>query len=157
MMAVPFGALELRVPKWSFFAIKDSIMSYLKELVERVVRDLSMGTEEKPTITYSHPNSEGYVEILLRDESGMTVGFGVDPLESEVEILYEMAYRIPTVYVELYSVGLPLVPGTERPAAPRIKEESVLWVDPSESGTWSCLVGEYGKIPGERVPISRGQ
>ncbi|MFF1547900.1 hypothetical protein [Streptomyces sp. NPDC058291] len=125
-------------------------MSNLKELVERVVRDLSMGTEEKPTVAYSNPNSEGYVEISLRDESGMTVGFSVDPLESEAEILYEMAYRIPTVYVELYSVGLPVVPGTGRPAAPRIKEESVLWTDPSESGTWSCLVGEYGKSPEER-------
>ena len=127
-------------------------MSKLEELVGRVVRDLSMGTEGKPTITYSNPNSEGYVEIFLRDESGMTVGFGVDPLESETEILYEMAYRIPTIYVELYSVGLPVVPGTERPAVPIIKEESVLWEDPSESGTWSCLVGEYGKSPeGENV------
>lgn len=73
----------------------------------------------------------------------MTVGFGVDPLAPEVEILYEMAYRIPTIYVEFYSVGLPVVPGTERPAEPKIIDGAVFWEDPSEQGTWSCLVGEY--------------
>ncbi|WP_405919718.1 hypothetical protein [Streptomyces longwoodensis] len=119
-------------------------MSTVEELVGRVVRDLSMGTRNKPTITYSS-HAEGYVEVFLQDDSGMTVGFSVDPSASEAEVLYEVAYRIPTAYVELYAVGLPLVPGTERPAAPKIKGETVIWEDPSESGTWSCLVGEYGR------------
>ncbi|MFJ4813525.1 hypothetical protein [Streptomyces longwoodensis] len=118
-------------------------MSNLEELVGRVVRDLSVGTRSKPAVIYSSPDAERCVEISLRDESGMTVGFRVDPSAPEAEVLYEMAYRIPTAYVELYAIGLPLVPGTERPAAPRIKEESVVWEDPNESESWSCSVGEY--------------
>ncbi|MEU5666421.1 hypothetical protein [Streptomyces longwoodensis] len=118
-------------------------MLNLEELVGRVVRDLSLGTRSKPGVIYSSPDAEGYVEISLRDDSGMTVGFRVDPSAPEAEVLYEMAYRIPTAYVEFYAIGLPLVPGTERPAAPRIKEESVVWEDPNESGSWSCPVGEY--------------
>lgn len=65
----------------------------------------------------------------------MTVGFSVDPSASEAEVLYEVAYRIPTAYVELYAVGLPLVPGTERPAAPKIKGRRLA-----------------GKIPANREP-----
>ncbi|MEV6944022.1 hypothetical protein AB0N07_18865 [Streptomyces sp. NPDC051172] len=118
-------------------------MSNLEELAERVVRDLSAGFDKKPFITYVNPNEEGFAKIFLRDDSGMTVGFGVNPLAPEVEILYEMAYRIPTAYVEFYSVGLPVVPGTERPAEPAIIDDSVAWEDPSQQGTWSCPVGEY--------------
>ncbi|MFJ9536563.1 hypothetical protein ACIRPX_04815 [Streptomyces sp. NPDC101225] len=118
-------------------------MSNLEELAEKVVRDLSAGFDKKPVITFLNSNNEGFAEILLRDDSGMTVGFTVDPLAPEVEILYEMAYRIPTAYVEFYSLGLPVVPGTERPASPRIIHDSVVWEDPSEQGTWSCPVGEY--------------
>lgn len=129
---------------------KDSPMSNLKELAGRVVRDLSVAIEVKPSITYSGPNEQGYVKILLQDESGMGVGFTVDPLVSEVEILYEMAYRIPDAYVELYAVGLPVVPGTERPATPRMVADTVIWEDSSEFGTWSCLVGEYRQAYGNR-------
>ncbi|MFI1164814.1 hypothetical protein ACH4UM_14635 [Streptomyces sp. NPDC020801] len=118
-------------------------MTNLKELSGRVLRDLSVGIEETPTITFSAPDGEGYVEILLQDESGMGVGFIVNPSAPEAEILFEMAYRIPDVYVELYAVGLPVVPGTERPATPKILADEVAWEDPSENGTWSCVVGQY--------------
>lgn len=103
-----------------------------------------MGFDKKPVITYLNPNEEGFAKIFLRDDSGMTVCFSVDPLAPEVEILYEMAFRIPTAYVEFYSVGLPVVPGTERPAEPIIIHDSVVWEDPSGQGSWSCTVGKYG-------------
>ncbi|MFI9649156.1 hypothetical protein ACIHAA_22995 [Streptomyces sp. NPDC052040] len=125
-------------------------MRNLKELAERVLRDLSVGTEATPTIGFSEPDSEGYVEILLQDESGMGVGFTVNPSAPEAEVLYEMAYRIPDAYVEMYAVGLPVVPGTQRPAVPSIVADMVIWVDPSRRGAWSCPVGEYGHNKGER-------
>ncbi|MFF0040666.1 hypothetical protein ACFYRG_31325 [Streptomyces mirabilis] len=118
-------------------------MPNLKELAGRVVRDLSVSVEAAPSITFSDPDKEGYVKILIQDHSGMFVGFTVDPSASEAEILYEMAYRISDAYVELYAVGLPVVPGTERPANPKIVAHEVFWEDPNESGTWSCPVGSY--------------
>ncbi|MBY8869097.1 MULTISPECIES: hypothetical protein [Streptomyces] len=120
-------------------------MANLKELSERVFRDLSVGISAVPSITFSAADREGYVEILLQDESGMGVGFLVDPSASEAEVLYEMAYRIPDAYVEFYAVGLPVVPGTERPATPEIVSSTVVWKDPAEKGTWSCPVGQYGR------------
>ncbi|MGX1541330.1 hypothetical protein [Streptomyces adustus] len=121
-------------------------MPSLKDLVELVVRDLSAAVESRPSITCSGPDGQGYVEILVEDESGMGVGFAVDPAASRAEILHEMAYRIPDAYVELYAVGLPVVPGTERPATPRMVADTVVWEDPDERGTWSCPVGEYGQV-----------
>ncbi|MFQ6146113.1 hypothetical protein [Streptomyces sp. SID10815] len=118
-------------------------MANLKELSERVFRDLSVGVDAAPSVTFSPPNREGYVEVLLQDESGMGAGFIVNPSASEAEVLFEMAYRIPDAYVEFYVVGLPVVPGTERPAAPKIVSNTVVWEDPDENGTWSCPVGQY--------------
>ena len=119
-------------------------MSNLEELAGRVVRDLSVGVEATPSITFSDPDEAGYVGVRIQDQAGMFMGFAVNPSAPAEEILYEMAYRIPDAYVELYAVGLPLVPGTERPANPTIIAGEVFWEDPSESGTWSCLVGAYG-------------
>ncbi|MFJ8199848.1 hypothetical protein [Streptomyces sp. NPDC096152] len=118
-------------------------MSDLKELSGRVLRDLSMGMKETPAITFSAPDGEGYVEVLLQEKSGMGVGFTVNPSAPEVEILFEMAYRIPDAYVEMYAVGLPVVPGTERPATPKILADAVVWEDPNANGTWSCVIGQY--------------
>ncbi|MFG2949467.1 hypothetical protein [Streptomyces adustus] len=126
-------------------------MSNLMDLVELVVRDLSVETDSRPSVTYSGPDGQGCVEILVEDASGMGVGFTVDPAASRAEILYEMAYRIPDAYVELYAVGLPVVPGTERPATPRMLADTVVWEDPGDRGTWSCPVGEYGQA-GEGRP-----
>ncbi|MFD7879776.1 hypothetical protein ACFV5G_37810 [Streptomyces sp. NPDC059766] len=120
-------------------------MPNLRDLVELVVRDLSVAIEPRPSVTYSGPDGQGYVKILVEDGSGMGVGFTVDPTASRADILYEMAYRIPDAYVELYAVGLPVVPGTERPATPRVVADAVVWVDPSERTAWSCPVGEYGQ------------
>ncbi|MER5603303.1 hypothetical protein [Streptomyces sp. NPDC002265] len=118
-------------------------MSNLRDLVELVVRDLSVAIESRPSVTYSGPDGQGYVEILVEDGSGMGVGFTVDPTASRADILYEMACRIPDAYVELYAVGLPVVPGTVRPAVPRVVADTVVWVDPGERAAWSCPVGEY--------------
>ncbi|MGW1894202.1 hypothetical protein ACWCP6_28755 [Streptomyces sp. NPDC002004] len=114
----------------------------LEELAERVIRDLSIGITVKPLITFINSEEGDFVDILVRDEAGIGIGFRVDSSEAEERILYEMAYRIPDAYVELYAVGLPVVPGTERPAVPRIAANTVLWEDPGASG-WSCQVGEY--------------
>ncbi|MFE2581602.1 hypothetical protein [Streptomyces sp. NPDC059378] len=126
-------------------------MPNLRDLVELVVRDLSVAIESRPSITYSGPDGQGHVEILVEDGSGMGVGFTVDPTASRADILYEMAYRIPDAYVELYAVGLPLVPGTERPATPRVVADTAVWEDPGERAAWSCPVGDYRQAhAGER-------
>ncbi|WP_326667058.1 hypothetical protein [Streptomyces canus] len=82
----------------------------LRELVALILADLSAGTSEVPTVSYL-PLDEGQVEVLLQDEDGVGVGFGVDPARSEADVLCALADRIPDAYVELYAVGLPIVPG----------------------------------------------
>ncbi|MEU6479232.1 hypothetical protein ABZ858_20550 [Streptomyces sp. NPDC047017] len=118
-------------------------MDNLRELCERVLRDLSVGVNAVPSVTFSAAESDGYTEIFLQDETGMGVGFLVDASAPEAEILYEMAYRIPDAYVDFHAIGLPVVPGTGRPAVPRVVADTVVWEDPNESGSWSCPVGRY--------------
>ncbi|MEU5040144.1 hypothetical protein [Streptomyces griseorubiginosus] len=114
----------------------------LSELVALVLGDLSVGAPETPAVSCS-PLEEGQVEVLLTDEGGMGVGFGVDPTLPEAELLRDLADRIPDAYVELYATGLPLVPGTERPARADVVDGVAVWTDPADGG-WSCPVGRYG-------------
>ncbi|WP_258318877.1 hypothetical protein [Streptomyces griseorubiginosus] len=114
----------------------------LSELVALVLGDLSVGAPATPAVSCS-PLDEGWVEVLLTDEDGMGVGFGVDPALPEAEILRALADRIPDAYVELYATGLPLVPGTQRPARADIVDGVAVWTDPAGEG-WSCPVGRYG-------------
>lgn len=114
----------------------------LSELVALVLADLSAGTSAAPEVSYA-PLDGGQVEVLLRDDAGMGVGFGIDPARSEAEVLCALADRIPDAYVELYAVGLPVVPGTPRPARAAVVDGTALWTDPS-GGPWSCPVGRYG-------------
>ncbi|WP_329235188.1 hypothetical protein [Streptomyces canus] len=113
----------------------------LRELVALILADLSAGTSEVPTVSYL-PLDEGQVEVLLQDD-GMGVGFGVDPARSEADVLCALADRIPDAYVELYAVGLPIVPGTRRPARADVVNGIAVWTDPA-GGPWSCPVGRYG-------------
>lgn len=113
----------------------------LSELVALVLADLAAGAPATPAVSYSALD-EGWVEVLLRDEDGMGMGFGVDPSRPRSEILYALADRIPDAYVDLYAVGLPVVPGTERPARAALLDGSAYWTDPA-GGPWSCPVGQY--------------
>ncbi|EFL27536.1 hypothetical protein SSOG_07250 [Streptomyces himastatinicus ATCC 53653] len=109
------------------------------------------GVTEEPTTTYSESSreGEGYVDVLVSDSSGMGLGFAVDVRGTDASILYQLADRIPEAYVQLCSVGLPVVPGSHRPARPRLTHNEVIWEDPHESGTWQCRVGAYpGPITG---------
>ena len=114
----------------------------LSELVALVLADLSAGAPATPAVSCS-PLDEGWVEVLLTDEDGMGVGFGVNPALPEAELLRALADRIPDAYVELYAIGLPVVPGTERPARADVVDGVALWTDPAGGG-WSCPVGRYG-------------
>ncbi|MEU0947714.1 hypothetical protein ABZ379_34190 [Streptomyces canus] len=114
----------------------------LSELVTLVLADLSAGASATPKVSYT-PLDEGRVEVLLQDDDGMGVGFGVDPARSEAEVLCTLADRIPDAYVELYAVGLPVVPGTPRPARADVVDGTAVWTDPA-GGPWSCPVGRYG-------------
>ncbi|MFT9474381.1 hypothetical protein [Streptomyces sp. 11-1-2] len=119
-------------------------MSRIEGLAQKVLHDLHWASvTEEPTTTYTQPSAEGYVEVLVSDSSGMGVGFSVDANGTDANILYQLADRIPDAYVELYSVGLPPVPGSHRPARPRLTQNEVVWEDPDESGTWQCRVGAY--------------
>ncbi|CAM5429435.1 hypothetical protein [Streptomyces griseorubiginosus] len=113
----------------------------LSELVALVLGDLSVGAPAIPAVSFS-PLDEGLVEVLLTDEDGMGVGFGVDPALPEAEILHALADRIPDAYVELYRTGLPLVPSTERPARADVVDGVAVWTDPAGGG-WSCPVGGH--------------
>lgn len=123
-------------------------MSRLRDMAELVLRDLTDRSGRQPILTVSGPGADGTALVSLADGTGMVCGFGVDPAASDVRILHTMAYRIPDAYVELFSVGLPLVPGTQRPAVPKITADGVLWVDPSGTSTWSCPVGRYAQAGG---------
>ena len=125
-------------------------MSNIEGLAEKVLHDLHwVGIAEVPTTTYSESSMEGYVDVLVSDSSGMGVGFSIDVSGTEASVLYQLADRIPDAYVELCSVGLPVVPGSHRPARPRLTQNEVIWEDPDESGTWQCRVGAYpGPISG---------
>ncbi|MFF7053168.1 hypothetical protein ACFY94_32925 [Streptomyces griseorubiginosus] len=118
-----------------------SLPVQLSELVALVLGDLSVGAPATPAVSCS-PLAEGQVEVLLTDEDGMGVGFGVDPALPEAEILRDLADRVPDAYVELYATGLPLVPGTERPARADVVDGVAVWTDPAGGG-WSCPVGRY--------------
>ena len=119
-------------------------MSRIEGLAEKVLHDLRWaGITEEPTTTYSESSVEGYVEVLVSDSSGMGVGFSVDVNGTDARILYQLADRLPDAYVELCAVGLPVVPGSHRPARPRLTRNGVVWEDPAESGTWQCHVGAY--------------
>ncbi|MDN3059171.1 hypothetical protein PH213_32505 [Streptomyces sp. SRF1] len=119
-------------------------MSRIEGLAQKVLHDLHWaGVTEEPTTTYTQPSAEGYVDVLVSDSSGMGVGFSVDVNGTDASILYQLADRIPDAYVELYSVGLPSVPGSHRPARPRLTQNEVVWEDPAEAGTWQCRVGTY--------------
>ncbi|GHB80600.1 hypothetical protein GCM10010331_80090 [Streptomyces xanthochromogenes] len=73
----------------------------------------------------------------------MSIGFLVNSAQTKQEILYALADKIPDAFVELFATGLPLVPGTQRPAVPKIVDEVAVWVDPSGTTGWSRPVGEY--------------
>lgn len=119
-------------------------MPRVEGLAQKVLHDLHWaGVAEEPTTTYTESSAEGYVDILVSDSSGMGVGFSVDGNGTDANILFQLADRIPDAYVELCSVGLPLVPGSHRPARPRLTQDEVIWEDPDESGTWQCRVGAY--------------
>ncbi|WP_328749467.1 hypothetical protein OHT57_28950 [Streptomyces sp. NBC_00285] len=47
---------------------------------------------------------------------------------------------MPHADVDLYAVGLPLVPGTQRPARAALVDGIAVWQDPA-GGPWTCPVG----------------
>ncbi|MGA6158713.1 hypothetical protein ACPEIC_35795 [Stenotrophomonas sp. NPDC087984] len=106
-------------------------------------RTRTINTVFEFTIPLIRPVGDKFARLLVSDGSGMGVGFSVDANGTDASILYQLADRIPDAYVELYSVGLPPVPGSHRPARPRLTQNEVLWEDPDESGTWQCRVGAY--------------
>ncbi|MFI0721925.1 hypothetical protein [Streptomyces sp. NPDC021224] len=122
---------------------EDHLLSRVRKAAELVISDLRNAAPH-PVLTLSGPNSSGSVDVILTDSSGMSCGFAVSGTATDQEILYAVANRIPDGYVDLYSVGLPLVPGTQRPAVPRFVRGQVLWVDPKNESTWSSPVGSYG-------------
>jgi hypothetical protein len=84
------------------------------------------------------------VEVVLQDSDGMGVGFGVDPARSGADVLCAFADRIPDACVELYAVGLPVMPGTRRPARAEVADGVAVWTDPA-GVPWSGPVGRYGE------------
>ncbi|MFD9811967.1 hypothetical protein [Streptomyces sp. NPDC059080] len=119
-------------------------MTRLSALVAQVLHDLDPGGKMyAPTVSYLPGDTESYLDVLIEDDTGMKCGFSVDASCSDHEVLYELADRLPTAFVELYAVGLPLVPGTQRPATPEIIENAVIWKDPAGRVDWTCPVGQY--------------
>ncbi|MFE4252901.1 hypothetical protein ACFRU3_26000 [Streptomyces sp. NPDC056910] len=119
-------------------------MEQVKELTQIVLRDLQVGLPASdPVVTYKPSDTENHVEVLVQDQTGMGVGFQVDASQAKQAILRDLADRIPDAFVELFTVGLPVVPGTQRPAVPEIVSGVTVWVDPGGTSNWSCAVGEY--------------
>ncbi|MEW1673031.1 hypothetical protein AB0O47_07250 [Streptomyces noursei] len=119
-------------------------MTQVASLVAQVLHDLDPdGKLYAPTISYLPGDVENHLEILVEDDTGMGCGFSVDTSRSDKELLCEISDRLPTAFVELYAVGLPLVPGTQRPATPEITGDTVIWKDPAGSANWTCPVGQY--------------
>ncbi|ARH91911.1 hypothetical protein STRMOE7_18150 [Streptomyces sp. MOE7] len=119
-------------------------MTRLSMLVAQVLHDLDPGGKKYgPTVSYLPGDTESHLDLLIEDDTGMGCGFSLDTSWSDQEVLYELADRLPTAFVELYAVGLPLVPGTQRPATPEIIGNSVVWKDPAGSVGWTCPVGQY--------------
>jgi hypothetical protein len=124
--------------------VEEDVFSRLREMAELVIRDLQgAGVTMRPALAFSGPDPSNMVDVILTDSSGMSCGFGVQVDGEDKDVLYAMADRIPDAYVDLYAVGLPVVPGTQRPAVPKVVGNLVLWVDPKNVGGWSCPVGEY--------------
>ncbi|MFE7468640.1 hypothetical protein ACFU6R_31660 [Streptomyces sp. NPDC057499] len=131
-------------------------MSELERLIELVLRDLYLDGAEIPYVTLTEDSgSPGYTDVLVEDSSGMGCGFRVDTSASEQNILCSLADRIPDAYVELFAVGLPVVPGSSRPARPKILNGMAVWVDPSHPNSWTCPVGEMA--PHSGIESSGGQ
>ncbi|MFE1172147.1 hypothetical protein [Streptomyces sp. NPDC058773] len=119
-------------------------MIQLSMLVAQVLHDLDPGGKKYgPTVSYLPGDTESHLDVVIENDSGMKCGFSVDTSWSDQEVLYELADRLPTAFVELYAVGLPLVPGTQRPAAPGIVGNAVVWKDPNGIASWTCPVGQY--------------
>lgn len=118
-------------------------MSRVQRLTEIVLADLRVQRPElNPCVTYTPSDFiPGAVDILLSDEGGFGCGFLINPENSDQEITLELAYRIPTAYVELFQVGIPIVPGSQRPAVAVIEGDVVMWRDPKRPSNWSCPVG----------------
>jgi hypothetical protein len=136
------------------------VTARLRELAALVLRDLDVSRAAEgggdggtgagrttPVLSFSELPGDGLVEVMLSDADGMGCGFGVDPRWPDERVLYEMADRMPDAYVELFRVGVPVVPGTRRPAVPRAGGEAgsggVVWADPLGATGWSCPVGRY--------------
>ncbi|MFC4032116.1 hypothetical protein ACFO3J_11535 [Streptomyces polygonati] len=125
---------------------EEDVFLRLRETAELVMHDLQGdAVTTHPTLDFSGPDASGLVIVLLTESSGAARGFGVQVSGTSQEVLYTMADRIPEVYVDLYAVGLPLVPGTQRPAVPRVAGEQVVWLDPKGESAWSCPIGRYGQ------------
>ncbi|MFD3560850.1 hypothetical protein ACFWVU_14390 [Streptomyces sp. NPDC058686] len=119
-------------------------MDQVKELTQIVLRDLKVGLPAgDPVVTYKPSDTENHIEVLIQDQTGMGVGFHVDVSQTKQEILRDLADKFPDAFVELFAVGLPVVPGTQRPAVPEIVSGVAAWVDPGGTSNWSCAVGEY--------------
>ncbi|WP_164492742.1 hypothetical protein [Streptomyces lydicus] len=116
----------------------------MSTLVAQVLHDLDPdGKKYGSTVSYLPGDIESHLDLLVEDDTGMGCGFSVDASRSDQEVLYELADRLPTAFVELYAVGLPLVPGTQRPATPEIIGNAVVWKDPTGGVSWTCPVGQY--------------
>jgi hypothetical protein len=81
--------------------------------------------------------------VWIGDEDGMTCGLEVDITRGSGELLERLADRMSEFYVDLYRVGLPLVPGTQRPARASLRGGIAVWEDPADAGSWYCPVGQY--------------
>ncbi|WP_405779747.1 hypothetical protein [Streptomyces sp. NBC_00859] len=123
-------------------------MSRVQRLTEIVLADLrAQRPDLDPSVDFTPSGLiPGAVDVLLGDrlEGGFGCGFLVNPENSDQEIVLELAFRIPTAYAELFQVGIPVVPGSQRTAVAVIEDDAVVWRDPKEPADWSCPVGRLG-------------
>lgn len=119
-------------------------MLRVQQLAETVLHDLrAQRPDLEPRVTCTPAEDPpGSGAVLVVDASGTGCGFSVDGSEGEDEVISALADGIPTAFVELFQVGLPVVPGTQRPAKPVTVDGIVSWQGPKGLSNWSCPVGE---------------
>ncbi|MEV6902306.1 hypothetical protein [Amycolatopsis sp. NPDC051372] len=80
------------------------------------------------------------VVVTASAPDGSSFGFGI-PDGPAASRLAAAADRLQDFVVEHLRAGLPLVPGTARPAHARLHDGEALWADVRTP--WSCLIGSY--------------
>lgn len=121
--------------------------------VARAVRDLAASAARPEdaawisSLTWSVGVLEpGLWRILLTAPDGHSFGRGLPAGEGLEPALADAADALQDFVADRLRAGLPLVPGTERPARPTVVDGVATWCDPTTS--WSCPIGSYPRSAG---------